>query len=486
MLFNSFTYLVFLPAVLAVYWLVPFKLRTLVLLIASYIFYMSFRPEYGILILGMTAVNYFFGLAIARSTTKRKLLFILGILTNVLLLAYFKYTDYGLGLVNQFLCMSGKPLIPHGNIILPLGISFFVFEFIHYLIDVYKGGEPVKGPVDFAVFAAFFPTQIAGPIKRYQDFVLQLKVPGKVTMENFDEAMELIIAGLFKKVVIADNLAVPVQTVFSNYSLYTAADLWLAAWAFSFQVYFDFCGYTDVARGSALLLGFRVPLNFDLPYMASSVTDFWRRWHISLSTWLRDYIFFPLGGSRFGWLATHRNLILTMAICGLWHGAGTHFIVFGVISGVLLVIHREFQHFTAKHAWLQRIVQTKAFHIFAILLTFNTISYSEVMFRAEDVPTGFAMMKRMVLLTTPESVRFWQVTLTDLDSHAIYLGLPIVLLLLFAGQIIAGRYRALGAQMILPLPRVLAPLKPVYLAVAICLLIAFSPDINPRFVYFQF
>ncbi|HEY9786930.1 MAG TPA: MBOAT family O-acyltransferase [Candidatus Obscuribacterales bacterium] len=487
MLFNSFSYLVFLPIVAALFWLTPFRYRTVLLLIASYVFYMSFIPEYGILILGLTAFNYIMGLLIARSDSLRKHILIASVAGNLILLAYFKYTFFCLHIINQALLKSGHSALPaHFQILLPLGISFFVFEFIHYLVDIYKGSAPVKKPLEFALFASFFPTQIAGPIKRYQDFIPQLHVPQKLDLKSFDEGVELILFGLFKKVLIADNLALIVQTAFANPMSFTTADLWLAAYSFSFQVYFDFSGYTDIARGSAQLLGFTVPKNFNVPYVASSIADYWRRWHISLSTWLRDYLFFPLGGSKCSRWLVARNLIITMTLCGLWHGAGYNYIVFGAIHGVLLVIHREWRRLVEKFAGVNRFVSTPVFHVLAIFLTFHTVVVSEVIFRAEKVSTGLSIIKRLFLIDVAQGVEPWQLKLVSTDGPAIYICLPFVIAILFFGQLLAAKFRKAGTPGILPLPHWLNPLRPAYLAAIVCLLIVFAPDINPRFIYFQF
>lgn len=486
MLFNSFTYLVFLPIVVALFWMVPFRFRTALLLLASYIFYMSWKPEYGLLIAAMTAINYGMGLWIARAQAKRKMLFVVAIAANLLLLGFFKYAYFVRDSLNWGLGFANQELMPIPfQIILPLGISFFAFEFIHYLSDVYKGSAPVKSPWQFALFASFFPTQIAGPIKRYQDFMQQLEVKTKLTLSQFDEALELIIFGLVKKVIFADNLAIVVQTAYANPNQFTCFDMWLATYAFAFQVYFDFSGYTDIARGSAQLLGFKVPKNFDLPYMAESITEYWRRWHISLSTWLKDYLFIPLGGSRAGKWMTYRNILITFTLCGLWHGAATHYILFGTLHGILLVLHREWRHVVEKSKTLQTLTANKIFHVFAIFLTFHAVCLTEVIFRADNVPIGVGIIKKLLLIDHMPELKFWQVTLPNVDQPGVYFFLPLILLSILAGQIICTQIRknkdCIGG--IMPFNR---PLKVAYLTVAICLLIAFSPDITPKFIYFQF
>ena len=345
MLFNSLKYALFLPIVFALFWATPQKFRVWILLIASYVFYMSWRPGFILLIIGLTLANYYIGFAIDKATEikKKKSWLTLSVVLNLATLVFFKYAYF----FNDVVTAATKPLglpathLPF-DIILPLGISFFVFEFIHYTTDVYRGSEPIKSLPAFALFASFFPTQIAGPIKRFQDFIPQFLAESKLTVDTFDTAISLILLGLFKKVLLADNLSFFVQGGFGNPGIFSGTDLWIFTYAFAFQIYFDFSGYTDIARGSAMLFGYKVPLNFNLPYLARNISEFWRRWHISLSTWLRDYLFIPLGGSRCGRFRVHFNLLATMTLGGLWHGAAAHFLVWGLYHGFALIVHREF------------------------------------------------------------------------------------------------------------------------------------------------
>jgi D-alanyl-lipoteichoic acid acyltransferase DltB (MBOAT superfamily) len=493
MLFNSLSYLIFLPVTVILYWLLPFKLRIPLLIIASYVFYMSWKPIYGLLLLALTVINFGFGLAIHKSESRKRMFLVLALVANLATLAYFKYTYFLRDTANSALSLfgAGAPQVPPiaWEILLPLGISFFVFEFIHYLVDVYGGHQPVRKFLDFALFASFFPTQLAGPIKRYQDFVQQLASPRKITADDFDEAIDLIMIGLFKKVVLADNIALVVNRTFGNYQLLNGADMWLAAWAFAFQAYYDFSGYTDIARGSALLFGYRVPINFNLPYMADSIADFWRRWHISLSLWLRDYVFIPLGGNKKGPWLNCLNLFITMTLAGLWHGAADHFVFFGVVIGVMLVIHRLWRTVVGKSAWLTKAVETRVFHAFAICLTFNSFIFALASFRCQTVPIGMEVWSKMLFL--PE---FFTCTLPHLPTilrtteSPLFQILPFLLVgcyIAHAGMYFIGRRdgRDESTQQAVPLPRFL---KPAYLAALAILLILFSPQVTPQFIYYQF
>lgn len=488
MLFNSAAYLVFLPVVVALYWLCPFKFRTAFLLLASYVFYMTWNVGFGLLIFGLTLVNFLIGRFISRSNDNRKRWLVWGIVLNLLTLGIFKYTYFARNAVNGLLALSPTgyqlPQVPF-DIILPLGISFFVFEFIHYLSDVYKGHEPVKSFPEFALFASFFPTQIAGPIKRYQDFIPQLHKPLSINVHNFDEGIELILFGLFKKVLFADSVAPVVNRCFAHPDLLTNFDVWLAVWAFAFQIYFDFSGYTDIARGSAQLLGFKVPKNFDLPLMSSNITELWRRWHISLSTWLRDYLFIPLGGSKLGSLMTARNIFITMTLGGLWHGADFNFVTWGAFNGLLIPLHKIWQDGSAKISWLQPLLKSKLFHYFSIFLTFQAFCFGLLLFRASSVANGILLCGKALLLSpAPVGYHPWDVTVTAVTTSVIFPLLPVMLTLMMLGQLISTRIK--GVPGIMPLQGIWRPLRPVYLAVIACLLMVFSPDITPQFFYFQF
>jgi D-alanyl-lipoteichoic acid acyltransferase DltB (MBOAT superfamily) len=443
---------------------------------------MSWKPIYGLLIVGLTALNYAFGLVIARSTNNRKALLVGAIAANLIVLAIFKYAYFSVDLINQALAPMGGH-VPNitWQIILPLGISFFVFEFIHYIGDVYKGDKPIKSFWQFALFPSFFPTQIAGPIKRYQDFTAQLEEEKHFKLNDLDEGFKLIIFGLFKKVIFADNLAVVSASAFSHPELLSGVDLWLAVYAFAFQIYFDFSGYTDIARGSAQLFGFKVPINFSLPYLAGSISDFWHRWHISLSTWLRDYLYIPLGGSKGGKWLTYRNLFLTMLLGGLWHGAAMHFVVWGAYQGVLLIAHKEFRKVAERIPVVRSALDSAVGKLVSIVVTFHFVCIGWVFFRAETFESACQIIWKLLLipqlLSVPQSAL--ALNLPSIADPAIFMILPFVLLLLFAGQIFSG----LTQNKTISAPKWL---DVAYMASMVLLLLVFSPDTSPKFIYFQF
>ena len=483
MLFNSIKYALFLPIVAILFWILPQRFRVPLLLIASYFFYMSWRPIYILLILGLTLFNYFAGLLIANQPARKKLWMITAVAANLLVLVYFKYAYFADETLAAALKPAGVavPAIPF-EIVLPLGISFFVFEFIHYVVDVYRGSAPVKSLLGFSLFASFFPTQIAGPIKRYQDFVPQFLAEAKFSPQCLDEGITLILFGLFKKVMIADNLSFFVQGGFSHPELFTGLDLWIFTYAFAFQIYFDFSGYTDIARGSAKLFGYKVPINFNLPYLANNIANFWHRWHISLSTWLRDYLFIPLGGSRCSKWLSYRNLFLTMALGGLWHGAAMHYFFWGVFHGLALIVHKEFQNLQSVVLPLKTFVQSKVGNILSMVFTFHVICISWVLFRAETNDACFSILQKMFFLDP--ALQYGSVLamkLPAINYPLIYPSIYLLLPLLAIGHFVMGYVNDKKL-----LDRVPMGMKAVYCFTLMVIILAFSPDKSPRFIYFQF
>lgn len=412
MLFNSFTYLVFLPLVVALYWVLPALARRVLLLIASYVFYMHWNVSYGLLILGLTVANFFFGIYIDRFESRRKAILTAALIFNLSCLCFFKYADFLIKSIWNTLHFSSSMLginmaqssSPALNILLPLGISFFTFEFIHYLVDIYRGAKPMKNFWWFALFAAFFPSQIAGPIKRYQDFDEQMKENRRFDPQLFSEGLSLIFIGLFKKMVLGDNLGHVVAVGFSNPAQMGTLDAWLAAVGFTIQIYVDFSGYTDIGRGSAQLLGYRLPLNFNWPFLAANLTEFWRRWHISLSTWLRDYLFIPMGGSRVSNMKLKRNLFITMALGGLWHGADWHYVIWGMFHGMGLVLSKDWSDFVSRTPLLTRMRPHILWHCAGVAFTFTFLIFACVLFRAADVPQALEVAGRMFTLAPSAGV----------------------------------------------------------------------------------
>ena len=380
MLFASIEYLVFLPLVVALYWAAPGRYRNAFLLLASYVFYMSFVPIYGVLIFGLAISNYALGLWLSRSGRPRAVL-ALAIALDLGVLVFFKYTNFVIAEASR---LTGAD---HSwftlQVILPLGISFFTFEFIHYVVDIYRGSVPIHDFTNFHLFASFFPSQIAGPIKRFQPFNAQLVPRPRFDPALFEQGVWLIARGMAKKVALADQLAPLVATAFTPGAVPSPLSAWLGAYAFALQIFFDFSGYTDIGRGSAQLFGYRLPENFAMPYLARGIRDFWRRWHMSLSSWLRDYLYIPLGGNRGGNQRTALNLLITMALGGLWHGASGHFVAWGMYHGALLVGERALA--ARAPAAVRQFSSTTLGRVAAVALTFHIVTLGWVLFRAPSL-----------------------------------------------------------------------------------------------------
>jgi D-alanyl-lipoteichoic acid acyltransferase DltB (MBOAT superfamily) len=348
MAFNSPQFLFFFPAMLLLYTLVFYRdrWRETVLLVASYTFYMSWNWKYGGLLALSTVVDYTVGRLIVREQRPnvKKTILAISLTSNLGLLAVFKYYNFFVDLTAPAGSLLGWDLSwMHHELLLPVGISFYTFQTMSYTIDLYRGEKVLeKDFLRFAVFVAFFPQLVAGPIVRAKQFLPQLHRCPNVTVERFHDGLLLVFRGLLKKIVIADLLAtLAVDKIFAEPSAYSSWDLLLALYGYTFQIYNDFSGYSDIAIGLARMLGFDLPRNFNRPYLSQNVREFWTRWHISLSTWLRDYLYISLGGNRGSWIRTRVNLMVTMLLGGLWHGAALHFIFWGAYHGVLLVLTRS-------------------------------------------------------------------------------------------------------------------------------------------------
>lgn len=344
MIFTSFTFLYFFLVVLVLYWVSNNRTyQNGLLLIVSYVFYCWVHPWFGILIAVSTCIDYFCGLKMQKESEGKKKYLYLSLLGNLGLLGFFKYFNFFADSFNNVLSTVGLDLDPIMlNIFLPVGISFYTFQSLSYTIDIYRGElEARKNFIDFAAFVSFFPQLVAGPIERAKNLLPQLEKKRKLSWQIFDEAIPLIIRGYFKKLVIADAIALYANQVF----IYEDPPFWLllaGTMAFALQIYADFSAYTDIARGVAKLLGIELIKNFNLPYLALSPSDFWRRWHISFSTFIRDYLYISLGGSKVeNSIRFARVIIITMTLSGLWHGAAWNFVFWGLFHGLVLFIYRQ-------------------------------------------------------------------------------------------------------------------------------------------------
>ena len=396
MLFNSLEFWIFLPLVLLFSRLLPRRPRNLFLLVASYLFYMWWDARFIVLIVASTLVDFLVGRSLHEARGRsRSWLLVASLAANLGLLGFFKYYNFLAGSVASLLGVSTRTL--HLNIVLPVGISFYTFQSMSYTIDIYRGKlEPVKRLTDFALYVVFFPQLVAGPIVRAREFFPQLFQWQPPSHERTEKGISLILIGLIKKMVLADHFARISDLYFGDVAAHPGAwAAWSATFAFAMQIFFDFSGYTDIARGCGRLLGYEFPVNFRRPYLAASITEFWRRWHISLSSWLRDYLYIPLGGNRRGNWRTYENLIVTMLLGGLWHGASWNFVLWGGYHGLLLAGERwvrdRFQNLSIPQ-WL-RLVLLPLRTAAAFLL----VMVGWVFFRASSFQDSFAVLKSMFL-----------------------------------------------------------------------------------------
>jgi D-alanyl-lipoteichoic acid acyltransferase DltB (MBOAT superfamily) len=378
MIFHSFEYLVFFGAVLAIYWQLPRRAQNLFIVAASYLFYGWEHPWFLILLIASTLVDFSCAIAMERYPAKRRLFLLVSIGMSVALLATFKYYAFALENVNALLA-SGHipPLRDLWHLALPVGLSFYTFQSIGYVIDVYrKRVRASRDLVEYALYVSFFPQLVAGPIERAAHMLPQYRSTRSFDAMAARSALLLMLWGFFKKLVIADQCAIVANKVFSL-ATPPFPVLWAGVFAFAIQIYADFSGYTDIARSSARLLGIELMENFRRPYLASSPSDFWRRWHISLSTWLRDYVYIPLGGSRCSVTRNSANLLITFTLSGLWHGASWNFVLWGVYWGVLILIERFF-------IWLR--IGEKLPIAIKVAVTFALTCAGWLLFRERNLP----------------------------------------------------------------------------------------------------
>ena len=392
MLFNTPQFFIFLAVVLILFYAAPRALRKYILLAASHFFYMSFIPKFILLLVSLTAIDYTAARWIARTKSPggRKTALIISLTANLGLLGFFKYYNFFAANIAQVFHRPSDFFAL--SIILPLGISFHTFQSMSYVIDVYrKEQEPITNAIDYALFISFFPQLVAGPIVRAREFFGDLYHWQRPSSDDVLRGLLLVMLGLAKKMVMADQFAQIANHYFQNVSQQPGmVPAWSAVIAFGIQIYFDFSGYTDMAIGMAKLLGFHFPVNFRRPYLASSITDFWHRWHISLSRWLRDYLYIPLGGNRHGRFQTYRNLMITMLLGGLWHGASWNFLVWGGYHGALLSVERMFRgkRTTEPARW------TKFYPLQAVF-TFALVMVGWVFFRAGTLHDSLYVLHQM-------------------------------------------------------------------------------------------
>ena len=498
MLFNSYKFLVFFPIVVALYFAVPKKAKSPWLLLSSYYFYMSWNARYGLLLLSCTLFSFAGAIFIEKFNSaallrRRRAVFVASLLLLFSVLFIYKYLNFSVSLLAKFFSLLNFSL-PHKrfDITLPVGISFFTFQAAGYVVDVWRGTvKAERNFIKYALFVSFFPQLVAGPIERSRSLLSQLDEPKAFDFELAKDGVFQMLWGFFLKMVIADRAAVFVDAMYNSESLETLNGMILviATVFFAFQIYCDFCGYSVIARGASQILGIRLAENFRAPYCALSVKDFWRRWHISLSSWFKDYVYIPLGGNRCSKLRGYANLVITMALSGLWHGAGFHFLAWGCLHGFLQVLERMTEKIRSH---IPKAIQW--------LMTFICVNIGWVFFRAPSLRKGVYILQKMFgsvmkgqFFTSEELFQFTSVTeyarrfrlafaFTAADMHLLLFCIGILLLADFVS------YKGFSVRALLqrqnPAIQVLA------VAVSITLIAIYgvwgSAFSKANFIYFQF
>ena len=400
MLFNSLQFILFFAIVYSLYLAFNHKWQNRMLLVASYVFYGTWDWRFLSLIVISTLIDYFCGIKIdeTNDVKKRKQFLAISVVANLSMLGFFKYFNFFTENFQALFSSFGFQVQPlFLNIVLPVGISFYTFQTMSYTIDIYKGHlKPTRKFLDFALFVSFFPQLVAGPIERASHLLPQILLKRKVTLDKFYEGCYLIFLGLFLKVFVADNLAKIVNPIFESEPPYNGVKVLLGLYAFAFQIFGDFAGYSSIARGLGKCMGFDIMVNFNLPYFATNPSDFWKRWHISLSSWLRDYLYVPLGGNRKGPFLTYRNLAITMLLGGLWHGASWTFVLWGAYQGILLIIYRLMKPILDKIPSPKTAFLAKSFFILRVILFFQLVCYGWLIFRAQSVSQIINMTKSLI------------------------------------------------------------------------------------------
>lgn len=417
MLFNSIDFFVFFPVVVLVYQVIPKKIRYLWLLLASYYFYMNWNAKYALLIGFSTIITYLCGISIEQIKNHNgllrlkgcllKIIIVFGVTINLGVLFFFKYFDFFLENVNRVLSIFHIQLLSKPfDVMLPVGISFYTFQALGYIIDVYRGEiKAERNLFRYALFVSFFPQLVAGPIERSKNLLEQIrKIPSRknVSFENVVNGFTIILYGLFLKMVLADRISILVNTVFGQVFMYGTIELVIGAIGFAIQIYCDFGSYSLIAIGTAQVMGFELMENFNTPYFAHSIKDFWRRWHISLSSWLRDYLYIPLGGNRHGKIRKYINIMVTFLMSGLWHGASWNYVIWGGLHGIYQVIGEMTNPLRGKIQNILKINTTcDSYRLWQVGSTFFLTTFAWIFFRADSLKDALYYISRMVTKWNP-------------------------------------------------------------------------------------
>lgn len=494
MLFNSLDFLIFFPIVVLIYYAVPKKVKYLWLLFTSYYFYMCWNAKYAVLLLFSTVITYSSGLMMekinvclwddAQKLKYKKVVVAQSFILNLAVLFCFKYCNFALHLLNAAFHLVRIDLnIPVFDIVLPVGISFYTFQALSYTMDVYRGEiYAEKNFFRYALFVSFFPQLVAGPIERSKNLLKQLAEPQEFHFEMARDGLLLMLWGFFLKIVLADRIALFVDPVYADYQTYTGGYLIVATIFFAIQVYCDFYGYSVIAMGAAEILGIRLMENFDAPYLSTSVAEFWRKWHISLTSWFRDYLYIPLGGSRKGTVRKYLNKMIVFLLSGLWHGASLSFVVWGGLNGLYQIVGEVLEPARNKIAAMFRLNrQSLAYRLMRMAGTFLLVDFSWIFFRANGFREAYEIIKKIISLGN------LSISLEQIGFNNKNFGLLIICIgiLLFADYC---KHKGLIIREIIAKQDYL--FRWLFISVSICAILTFGVwgveyDIN-QFLYFQF
>ena len=493
MLFNSIEFLIFFPIAVVAYYIFPKAIRNYWLLVCSYYFYMCWNPKYSFLLMTTTIITYLSGLLLdvvnkseldsGDTNRLRKCIVAVSFVLNIGLLFYFKYINFAMDIWEDIMSRFGMRLeAPVFDVILPVGISFYIFQALSYTMDVYRGEiYAEKNPFRYALFVSFFPQLVAGPIERSKNLLKQLAKPSEFVYENVRAGLLTMLWGYFLKLVIADRCALLVDEVFSNVGEYRGYQLMTASLLFTLQIYCDFMSYSTIAKGAAKVLGYELMENFNTPYFATSIQDFWRRWHISLSSWLRDYLYIPLGGNKKGRVRKQFNVLLTFFVSGLWHGAAFTFVIWGMVHGILQVIEDILKPYTDKLLQKAKInPDNKILLLVKIFVTFVMVDLAWVLFRADTLSDAVLVYSKMWQTSGLEEIKYGIFEI-GLDKHNWCL-LLIGVAILFCSSLMRSRSITLSEWIS---SKIFLIRYALYWGTMI--MIMFSMDITGKeFIYFQF
>ena len=491
MAFNSISFVLFFIIVTVLYYILPHRFRWALLLIASYFFYMCWNAEYAILMFTSTVITFVTGRFIYKTSKKRrkKLLLALSLVTNLGILAVFKYFNFANETMGVLVSKFGLDwTVPNLNVLLPIGISFYTFQALSYSMDVYRGDiEPIHNLGKYALFDSFFPQLVAGPIERSTHLIPQFEREVKFDLSAVKSGLLLASWGFFKKIVIADRVALLVNEVFNNIGDFQGSEIVFATLLFAVQIYCDFSAYSDIARGVARALGFDLMKNFNAPYLATSIHDFWKRWHISLTSWFRDYLYIPMGGSRVSKPRFYLNLVLVFLISGLWHGANFTFLIWGGIHAVYQIIGHLTKSIRSKAIKRFKIKnESSGYRTIQRVFVFILVCFAWIFFRANSLADAFFAVKQIALIKAPDFFNFigtdakYSLGLEKVEFIVVMVGVLLVYLVDRAAQ------KKNIIKRISDQPIVVRWV--IYLAILFSIIIfgAYGGNLASEFIYFQF